>query len=95
MKGKAVHPLKVAILDLYDNAPNQGVRCLQDLLARSDGRFYGQSLAWDVHVTRHLGEVPGLDYDIYISSGGRRSSTTTRPASARPSSCAPSATPSR
>lgn len=61
--------LKVAILDLYDGYPNQGMRCLQDILVR-----YGQenqvALDYRIFDVRGKYEVPGTDFDIYLSSGG-------------------------
>ena len=57
--------LRLAILDLYDNTPNQGMRCIKEIVARFDGE-----LEWTVFDVRNKGEVPSLDYDIFISSGG-------------------------
>lgn len=66
----AVRPLRVAILDLYDNEPNQGMRAMRELLAAADGRFYDTPVAFDVFETRYKADAPGLDYDVYLSSGG-------------------------
>lgn len=62
--------IKATIIDLYDNEPNQGIRCLKDILnetqaALPEGVFYH-----DLYETRYKNEIPGTDYDIYISSGG-------------------------
>lgn len=62
--------VKVAILDLYDNEPNQGMRCILDLVQSWDRKIRDIPVVYHVHETRYLAEVPGLDYDIYISSGG-------------------------
>ncbi len=62
--------LKATIIDLYDNEPNQGMRCLQDLLKEANNRFDDIDLSYDIHETRYKNEIPNLDYDIYISSGG-------------------------
>ena len=56
---------KVAILDLYDNTPNQGMRCIQDILAT-----FQSTLTWEVFDVRGSASVPDLSYDIYISTGG-------------------------
>ena len=57
--------LRLAILDLYNGIPNQGMRCIRELVAsRADAIEYEE---FDVRVD---GAVPGLDFDIYISSGG-------------------------
>ena len=56
---------KIAVLDLYNGIPNQGLRCIRKILdkfnARADYQFF------DV---RTKNEVPDTSYDIYISSGG-------------------------
>ena len=62
--------LKATIIDLYDNEPNQGMRCLQDLLKEANNRFDDVDLTYDIHETRYKNDIPNLDYDIYISSGG-------------------------
>ena len=63
-------PVRVAVLDLYDNEPNQGMRCIKELLRDGDGRFSGRALTLDVYEARYKAELPGLDYDVYLSSGG-------------------------
>ena len=61
--------LKIAILDLYDGAPNQGMRGFQEILKR-----YSQQhqLSIDYHIfdVRGKNQFPSTDFDIYISSGG-------------------------
>lgn len=61
--------IKVAILDLYAGAPNQGMRCIRDIL-KSYADENQVNLTWDEFDVRIKHETPGLDYDIYISSGG-------------------------
>ncbi|MEP7278210.1 MAG: GMP synthase [Bacteroidota bacterium] len=61
--------IRVAILDMNEELPNQGMRCIRDILDQ-----YAQ--AHNLHLTRDEFEVrikkqiPDLSYDIYISSGG-------------------------
>ena len=62
--------VRVAIIDLYDNQPNQGMRGIKSILADRDGMVLGQQIVYDVFETRYKNEIPGTDYDIYISSGG-------------------------
>jgi homoserine O-succinyltransferase len=64
-----MNKFKVAILDMYNNAPNEGMRCIRQLLHRSQAANRVEFLI-DVFNVRANNEVPGLDYDIYISSGG-------------------------
>jgi homoserine O-succinyltransferase/O-acetyltransferase len=61
--------LKVAILDMYNGAPNEGMRCIKTIAGRflaQDG-IVGQ---YDVFDVRQKNELPDLSYDIFISSGG-------------------------
>jgi GMP synthase-like glutamine amidotransferase len=61
--------IRVAILDLYEGAPNQGMRCIRDIV-RSYCREHNFELTLDEFEVRLSKRLPGLDYDIYISSGG-------------------------
>jgi len=61
--------LRVAILDLYEGEPNQGMRCLREIL-----KDYEEEN--NIHVTWHefdvrlKNEVPDMSFDVFISSGG-------------------------
>lgn len=57
--------IRLAILDMYENTPNQGMRAIREIV-----RSFGQKLEWELFNVRGQGEVPGLDFDIYISTGG-------------------------
>ena len=61
--------IRIAILDLYEGQPNQGMRCLREIINQW-GEFQGLDVAWDEFDVRQKCEVPDLTYDIYISSGG-------------------------
>ncbi|MBN8835104.1 MAG: GMP synthase [Niastella sp. SCN 39-18] len=61
--------IRVAILDLYEGVENQGMRCLREILNQF-ADFHHLNLHKDEFDVRLQNEVPGLDYDIYISSGG-------------------------
>lgn len=61
--------IRVAIIDLYNNEPNEGMRCIQTLLNTHPLEPH-QSMTWKVYDVRFKSEVPDLDYDIYISTGG-------------------------
>jgi GMP synthase-like glutamine amidotransferase len=61
--------IKVAILDMYLDAPNQGMRNIHEIL----NRFALQhTIEFEKTVIDIRGkqEKPTLDYDVYISSGG-------------------------
>lgn len=57
--------IKVAILDLNDNTPNLGLGSIVEHVKAFPG-----NLEYKIFDVRHKHEVPGLDFDIYISSGG-------------------------
>ncbi|WP_018616497.1 type 1 glutamine amidotransferase [Segetibacter koreensis] len=60
---------KIAILDLNDGFENQGMRCLRDITKKwSEENDY--SITVEEFNVREKHEVPGTDFDIYISSGG-------------------------
>lgn len=63
-------PLRAAILDLYNNTPNEGMRCIREMLDRGADLLDGRAIAYDVFDVRAKGEVPDLSYDLYISTGG-------------------------
>ncbi len=56
--------MKVAVLDMYKGAPNLGLGAIRDILSE----FPQLQVDWfDVRQKR---ELPGVQYDLYISSGG-------------------------
>jgi homoserine O-succinyltransferase len=61
--------IRVAILDLYEGAPNQGMRCIHDIL-----NLYAEHQDLNVHTetfdVRLHHQIPDLSFDVYISSGG-------------------------
>ena len=61
--------IKIAILDLYEGALNQGMRCLREIIYQ-----YGTKHNLEISLTefdvRLKNELPDLSFDIYISSGG-------------------------
>jgi len=61
--------IKVAILDLYNNEANEGMRGIQDLLKTHElpDNIKFEYTRFDV---RFKQEIPDIDFDIYISSGG-------------------------
>jgi GMP synthase-like glutamine amidotransferase len=63
-------PFKIAILDLYNNEPNQGMRCIKEIVGNASGTVANRGITMDIYETRYKAEVPQEDYDIYISTGG-------------------------
>ena len=61
-----MNKLKLAILDLYDGTPNQGMRCIQEIVDQFSG-----DIDWTIFDVRGNAEIPDLkEYDIFIGTGG-------------------------
>lgn len=65
---------RVAVLDLYDGFPNQGMRCIYNIV-HEFAQEHDINLIYDVFDVRGKAEVPDLSYDAYISTGGPGSPT--------------------
>jgi len=61
--------IRIAILDMYHNAPNEGMRCIRQLLNRGAAEA-GLPFQVDTFNVRTGEALPGLEYDIYVSTGG-------------------------
>ncbi len=60
------HPIRIAILDMYNGEPNQGMRCIIDIINR-----FNQIVTFQVFDVRGKSEFPDIQkYDIFISTGG-------------------------
>jgi GMP synthase-like glutamine amidotransferase len=58
--------IKIAVLDMYDGQPNQGMRCIIDIINR-----FNQIVTFQIFDVRGKSEFPDIKkFDIYISSGG-------------------------
>lgn len=58
--------IKIALLDMYNGEPNQGMRCIIDIIKR-----FTPVVSFDIFDVRRKKELPDIEkYDIYISSGG-------------------------
>ncbi|WP_232826545.1 type 1 glutamine amidotransferase [Lewinella sp. IMCC34183] len=57
--------LRLAVLDLYNGIPNQGMRCIREIVEQ-----FSDSVEYEVFDVRARHQLPDLDFDIYISSGG-------------------------
>jgi homoserine O-succinyltransferase/O-acetyltransferase len=56
---------RLAILDLNAGNPNQGMRCINDIVSSYNNDFDCQ--VFDLRAKK---EIPSLDFDLYICSGG-------------------------
>jgi GMP synthase-like glutamine amidotransferase len=61
--------IKIAVLDLNEGVKNEGMRCIREIIS-SIILEKEQTLSWDEFEVRKKIEIPNLEYDIYISSGG-------------------------
>lgn len=58
--------IRIAILDMYDGEPNQGMRCIIDIINR-----FNQMVTFQVFDVRGKSQFPKIEkFDIYISTGG-------------------------
>ncbi|SDJ36512.1 GMP synthase-Glutamine amidotransferase [Pedobacter sp. ok626] len=61
--------IKIAVIDMNKGTANQGMRGILETLLRYQSEM-NLSLSFDVFDLRQKGEIPDLNYHIYISSGG-------------------------
>lgn len=57
--------LRLALLNLYDGVPNQGMRALREIIDT-----YSSNIEYTEFDIRGKHEIPDTSFDIYISSGG-------------------------
>ncbi len=62
--------IKIATIDLYNNEPNEGIRCIGEIVNDAAKENSNLDLQYDRFETRYKGDIPDLSYDIFISSGG-------------------------
>lgn len=62
-------PLKIAILDMYNNFPGEGMRCIIKLINEFQERE-GINIEKTIFNIRAENKIPDLSHDIYISTGG-------------------------
>lgn len=56
---------RIAVLDMYNDTPNQGMRCIKELIEDHHAGF-----EYEIFNVRAKAEVPDLSFDAYISTGG-------------------------
>jgi homoserine O-succinyltransferase len=58
--------IKIALLDMYNGEPNQGMRCIIDVVSR-----FSPVVSFEIFDVRVKCELPDIHkFDIYISTGG-------------------------
>lgn len=66
---KEQNKIRVAVIDMNNGTANQGMRGILEILSRYREEVI-IDLTYEVFDIRQKGEIPDLNYDIYISSGG-------------------------
>ena len=62
-------PIKIAIIDMYDDTTNLGMTCILGILA-DWGKKHRISFQYEIFPIRTKCCIPNNDFDIYISTGG-------------------------
>jgi GMP synthase-like glutamine amidotransferase len=62
--------IKIVTIDLYNNERNEGMRCIKEIVSETKNRNKEQKITYQVFDTRFKDEIPGIENDIFISSGG-------------------------
>jgi homoserine O-succinyltransferase/O-acetyltransferase len=62
--------IKVAVIDLYNGIKNYGIPGIENILENGELASPFSPFEYAIFQTRNKNELPGLDYDIFISSGG-------------------------
>ncbi|SPY31739.1 Uncharacterised protein [Oligella urethralis] len=64
------HEIRIAILDMNNNHPNQGMRNIKGISETFKANS-GYQVSIEIFDVRHKYEMPKIeDFDIFISSGG-------------------------
>lgn len=61
--------LRIAILDLYEGEENEGMRCIIQLVEQFKNET-PLTVEYKIFDVRLNNQIPSIDFDIYISSGG-------------------------
>lgn len=62
--------IKAALLDLYNNEPNLGIGNIEEILLDFDLKINNTPVDYKIYNVRGGGDIPSIDNDIFISSGG-------------------------
>lgn len=60
---------RIAILDMYNGFENEGMRCIKKIITQFGEKEF-LDLTYQIFDVRQKLEVPGMDFDAYISTGG-------------------------
>lgn len=66
---KQTETIRLAILDMYEGTPNEGMRGIKQIIEEFEADCH-LPVHFEIFDVRLKAEVPGPDYDVYISTGG-------------------------
>lgn len=66
---KSEKEFRIAILDMYNGIENEGMRCIKKIIAEFSETVTAP-VSYTVFDVRKNNEVPGMNFDAYISTGG-------------------------
>src|SRR5688572_18456225 len=61
--------IRIAVIDLYEGQPNQGMRCLRQIVQqwKEQNNIEVEYQEFELRLQQ---QIPDMSFDIYISSGG-------------------------
>jgi GMP synthase-like glutamine amidotransferase len=62
--------INIATIDLYNNERNEGMRCIREIVEETKNKFNELDISNNIYESRFKEDIPGIDSDIFISSGG-------------------------
>ena len=65
----SIKKIKVAVIDMNNGAANQGMRGIIEILGKYE-QDHDVAFSLEIFDLRQKGELPGLDHNLYISTGG-------------------------
>jgi homoserine O-succinyltransferase len=77
MMGSDKRMIRIAVLDLYNGAANEGMRCIRQIIKEWKQTVDAEVICEEFDV-RQKNEIPDTSFDIYISSGGPGDPLTSR-----------------
>ncbi len=66
----ALSPLRIAVIDLYNRFPGEGMRAIRELLEANEHLAGEAGFEVEIFETRFDGSIPDTSFDVYISTGG-------------------------
>ena len=60
-------PIKIAVIDMYDDTSNLGMACIVDIINHWSMQR-DIEMEYQIFPLRHKGEIPDHSFDIYLSS---------------------------